>query len=237
MLSCLARLVSLTLLSLFLTACSGSKLSAGERCETGDECESGYCNRGLCAGSSCDCGTTILDTCSPTGTASADCPSGWVCAGSLQKLYTGGRCLPGCGEHCPDNYECNGMLCVRSSPEPPTVTASAVPDEAPTGTPVTLSAEATSPNGEIIEYQWAVTDEPGAVVVHVFESAGLHQVGVQVTDEAGQTASGSVSVRVCLPDGSGCYYDPLDQQGSCCSSSRCAKPEGETQASCQPTAG
>lgn len=223
--------------SILLATCSlaTNTQAAGSRCAGDDECESGICSRGLCAGASCDCGTTILDTCSSTGTTSTDCQSGWVCAGSLERLYTGGRCLPGCGTLCPDDYQCDGNVCVRPPPPPPTIVARAEPEEAFVGDLVTFTAEATSSNGEIVSYQWAVSDEPGAIVMHTFDQTGQHQVGVTVTDEIGASAAATVSVRVCQPDGSACYYDPSRRQANCCTGSLCTRSESETQATCQPT--
>ncbi|MBX3125292.1 MAG: PKD domain-containing protein [Polyangiaceae bacterium] len=218
-----------------LTACfvaEEEKLEAGARCGASDECESGACAGGLCAGDSCDCGIT---GCSPSGTSSTDCPAGYLCAGSATSLYLGGRCRATCSPAlCPAEYQCNDGLCGLPPPAPLTVSASASPSEAPVGAPVQLSAEASSPHGAIVQFVWSLggTEKQGATVTHQFDDVGTIQVGVTVTDSAGHVASGGTSVRICLPDGSGCYA--FDSQGNCCSGRRCEQREADTSPRCYP---
>ncbi len=208
------------------------KRGAGARCGASDECESGACAGGLCAGDSCNCGIT---GCSSSGTSSTDCPPGYLCAGSVTSLYLGGRCRVGCSPAlCPAEYQCNDGLCGLPPPVPPTVSASASPSEAPAGATVELSAEASSPHGDIVKFVWSVGDaeKEGATITHQFDEVGTIQVGVTVTDSAGHVASGGTSVKICLPDGSECY--PFSTQGNCCSSRRCEQRDGDTSPRCHP---
>ncbi len=87
---------------------------------------------------------------------------------------------------------------------PPTVKVKASPSTVVTSQPVTLDASETTDQGTITDYKWDL-DGSGKYATDTgttpttttsFATAGLHTVGVQVTNDHGLTATGTVAVTV-----------------------------------------
>lgn len=81
----------------------------------------------------------------------------------------------------------------------PQVGMFATPPNPDVGEEVLFVAEASDTDGSIEGYEWSVdgrTIATGQQLRHAFESGGIYEVTLTVTDDAGATASGSVEVSV-----------------------------------------
>jgi hypothetical protein len=73
------------------------------------------------------------------------------------------------------------------------------PIGAPVRVPITFSATATDPDGDLLTYAWTFDDggsAPGATVQHAFATQGIHVATITVTDSAGVSSSSQVAVGV-----------------------------------------
>lgn len=82
----------------------------------------------------------------------------------------------------------------RETNSPPQVSIDA-PASVETGEQVTLSAEASDPDGEVASYEWS-TGDAGAETTATFDTPGRTEVTVTVTDDDGTTATDTVAVDV-----------------------------------------
>lgn len=183
----------------------------GSRCSSNDGCKSKSCERGICGGSFCNCGS---DGC---GKASSDCEAGWICVSMDGIARTTRRCFATCGS-CPPGQACpttpGETLCTDNplvtgpkvtivAPMPPTPGASI---EVHAGTTVMFRATATSPSQATIgAFTWRFVGEEkkGAEVTHTFKEGG-GGARVSVVDEFGVTGEAEISVRVCQAAGTAC---------------------------------
>jgi glucose/arabinose dehydrogenase len=87
--------------------------------------------------------------------------------------------------------------------QPPVASATATPDSGPTPLDVTLDASATTDDQPTsgLTYEWdldgdgAYDDATGVSITHVYTSAGTVDVGLRVTDAAGETDSTGVTIH------------------------------------------
>lgn len=85
--------------------------------------------------------------------------------------------------------------------EPPTATILQTPEWIQVGVPATFAVDARDRNGRITEYAWDVDgdgfdDGTGSSLTQTFASAGLYEIQVQVTDDAGGVTIATRSVDV-----------------------------------------
>jgi len=80
------------------------------------------------------------------------------------------------------------------------ITASATSGTAPAT--ITLTANASDPDGTIVGYQWSFGDGQSSSlssVSHIYQTAGTFNAQVTVTDNAGATTSATVTINITGP--------------------------------------
>jgi PKD repeat protein len=88
---------------------------------------------------------------------------------------------------------------VESENEPPTATFSYSPPAPSRGETVSFTADASDPDGEVVEYAWRVDGEVVGrepTLEYAFEAAGEYVVGLTVMDDDGATDTDTVRVTV-----------------------------------------
>jgi PGF-CTERM protein len=98
-----------------------------------------------------------------------------------------------------------GTVTVESPNDPPAVTLSYSPTEPAPNEQVTVTADASDGDGEVVRYEWYVDDEfivasPDPEFGYVFEETGDHTVGAVAEDDDGATTSASVTVTIVQTD-------------------------------------
>jgi PKD repeat protein len=89
-----------------------------------------------------------------------------------------------------------------NTPEPPTCSITANPTNPDIGETVTFQATATSPNGNVVRYTWNFGDGSASrsssqpIITHAFNSAGVFNVVLTVTDETGGQSVCNIQVSI-----------------------------------------
>ena len=87
----------------------------------------------------------------------------------------------------------------------PVIASVTAADDPVTGASTTLQVEASDADGDVLAYQWTVTDQPsgaapqigtGAAPLVTFDLAGSYTFQVTVTDGRGGSSSATVAVTV-----------------------------------------
>jgi hypothetical protein len=126
----------------------------------------------------------------------------------------------GIGEEIPDEDYFFGSVTLGALESPNRLPSVALngPDAGRTGQPLTYTAQGEDPGGRIVNYKFDLNGDgffetntlTGNVATAEFDVAGVYNVGVQATDDSGDTAYASKAVRVTGPPATtSAALDPL----------------------------